>query len=175
MIRPDEAEQLRLHKLLETVWREGVYLLKTEARLFQTPIDAAWVERLQENDDLTERLDAFTARFGRMQDTLGNKLVPQLLKLLAETPASMIDNLNRLEKLGILESVDAWLEARSLHNKLIHEYLSDTEEFAQALNRAHALLPLLIETYNAIRRHVGERIKPVGDWPEFLPNPVVTH
>lgn len=166
-------ECVRFLSLLETVWREGLWLLRTETRLFHTPIDAAWIERLQENDDHAERLDAFTARFGRMQDTLGDKLIPQLLKLVAERPGSSIDNINRMEKLGILSSVNDWLEARNLRNKLVHEYMSNAEEFALALNRVHTLLPLLINTYNAINRYARDRIESADKWPGYLPVPVI--
>ncbi len=64
----------RLVFLLETVEREGRHLLTTTERLFCNPIDAAWIDALEQDLDLAERLDAFVSRFGRMQDTLGDKL-----------------------------------------------------------------------------------------------------
>jgi hypothetical protein len=70
-----KTEQQRFLSLLENVRREGVLLLKTDARLFKVNLDAAWVERLEDEDDLAERLDAFVSRFGSMQDTLGDKLI----------------------------------------------------------------------------------------------------
>ena len=71
-----KAERERFLSLLEIVRREGDLLLKTDARLFKVNLDAAWVERLENEEDLAERLDAFVSRFGRMQDTLGDKLIP---------------------------------------------------------------------------------------------------
>lgn len=162
-------EYLRFRSLLDTVRREGRWLLRIEARLFREPIDSAWITRLENNDEAAERLDAFVARFGRMQDTLGDKLIPSLLRLVAEKPGSALDNLNRLEKLGLLGSVPEWLEARSLRNQLIHEYLQDAEVFALALNRVHELLPLLIATYNAINRYARSRLPDASGWPEFFP------
>jgi len=35
---------------------------------------------LENNIELAERVEAFVARFGRLQDTLGDKLLPTLLK-----------------------------------------------------------------------------------------------
>lgn len=162
------AEQQRFLSLLETVRREGELLLKTDARLFKANLDAAWVERLEKEENLAERLDAFVSRFGRMQDTLGDKLIPSLLRSLAEKPGSALDNLNRAEKLGLLTSVVEWLDARNLRNRLVHEYMADAEEFATALNQAHAVVALLVATYNAINLFAHSRI-PAPAWPNLLP------
>lgn len=163
-----KAEQQRLLSLLEIVQREGSMLLKTDARLFKSNLDAAWVERLKDEEDLAERLEAFVSRFGRMQDTLGDKLLPSLLRSLAERPGSVLDNLNRAEKLDLLTSVVEWLDARNLRNKLIHEYMVNAEDFALALNSAHAAVQLLVATYNAINLFAHSRISaPV--WPSLLP------
>ena len=160
----------RLVFLLETVEKEGRHLLGTTARLFAEPIDAAWVQRLEQRPDVSERTDAFATRFGRMQDTLGDKLVPELLRQLLETPGAALDNLNRMEKLGLLRSVTDWLEARNLRNRMVHEYMRDEAEFAGALNRAAELVPLLIDTYNAIHAHVRTRFAaPAQGWPAELP------
>jgi hypothetical protein len=163
-----KAEQKRFLSLLEIVRREGDLLLKTDARLFKVNLDAAWVERLENEEDLAERLDAFVSRFGRMQDTLGDKLIPSLLRSLAEKPGSALDNLNRAEKLGLLTSVVEWLDARNLRNKLVHEYMVDAEEFVIALNQAHVVVVLLVATYNAINVFAHARISAPA-WPNLLP------
>lgn len=166
-IEISKAEQNRFLSLLEIVRREGDLLLRTDARLFKVNLDAAWVERLENEEDLAERLDAFVSRFGRMQDTLGDKLIPSLLRLLAEKPGSALDNLNRAEKLGLLASVVDWLDVRNLRNKLAHEYMVDAEEFAIALNQAHVVVSLLVATYNAINLFANPRISAPA-WPNLL-------
>ena len=162
-----KTEQQRFISLLEIVRREGEWLLKTDTRLFKTNLDAAWVERLKDEEDLAERLDAFVSRFGRMQDTLGDKLLPALLRSLAEKPSTALDNLNRAEKLGLIISVAEWLDVRNLRNKLIHEYMVDAEEFAVALNTAHLAVQLLITAYNAINLFAHSRISS-SEWPNLL-------
>lgn len=162
------SEQERFLSLLEIVRREGDWLLKTDTRLFKTNLNAAWVERLEDDDDLAERLDAFVSRFGRMQDTLGDKLLPSLLRAIAEKPGSTLDNLNRAEKLGLLTSAVEWLDVRNLRNKLIHEYMVDAEEFAFALNCAHVSVQLLVVAYNTINLFACSRIAAAA-WPELLP------
>ncbi|MBX3616568.1 hypothetical protein [Nitrosomonas sp.] len=162
-----KIESVRLLALLKIVRREGV-LLKTDARLFKAELDAIWVERLENDDDLAERLDAFVSRFGRMQDTMGDKLIPALLRSMAEKTGSALDNLNRAEKLGLLSSVEEWLDAPNLRNKLVHEYMSDSAEFAAALNKAHSMVSLLVSAYNSINRYALSRIS-AAEWPELLP------
>jgi hypothetical protein len=80
----------RLIWLLEVAGREGLHLLATTERLLQEQIDADWVRRLDSEAVLAERVDAFVARFGRLQDHLGNKLVPELFSVMLEPPAAMM-------------------------------------------------------------------------------------
>jgi len=73
-----------------------------------------------------------------------------------ETPGSAIDNLDRMEKLGLIHSVDEWLEARNLRNRLIHEYMRDPAEFVEALNRAGELVPRLIGAFRSMKAYALE-------------------
>ena len=86
----------RFLSTMQTVSREGLHLAYSWRRLYEEPIDAAWVQNLDDRPDLAEGLEAFVSRFGRMQDTIGEKLLPRWLIALAETPGSMIENLNRV-------------------------------------------------------------------------------
>jgi len=88
-----DQELLRFLRLLNIVYKEGLYLTQTADRLFKIQIDTEWANNLSTNIEMAEQLDAFSARFSRMQDTLGDKLIPSLLKLLAKKPSSNLDNL----------------------------------------------------------------------------------
>ncbi len=145
MSAPREA-RAALRAALEVAAREAAHLRGTRERLLPGPVDAAWVRRLEADPVLAERVDGFVARFGRLQDTLGNRVVPRLLAALAEPVGAQIDNLHRLERLGLLRSAREWIEARNLRNRLVHEYVTDPEEFAQALERARELTDLLLDT-----------------------------
>ena len=88
-------------------------------------LDMAQLER----DRLLLRLtDQILFRFTKLQDTLGERLVPATLQQLAETFEDwpMRDRLERLEKLGYLV-VDDWLRWRELRNRLAHEYPDQPE------------------------------------------------
>ncbi len=147
----------RLAFLLRMVERMARHLQTTTRRLFARKIDAEWLKSLDENPETSEQLDAFVARFGRLQDTIADKLIPELLRISLETPGSALDNLNRMEKLGLIHSVDEWMEARNLRNRLIHEYMHDPEEFLQALKRAEQLVPALLSSYESIENYLKER------------------
>ena len=60
----------KLRFLAETVLAETSLLRITDCRLFAAPMDALRAASLRHDIDLAERVDAFVARFGRLQDTL---------------------------------------------------------------------------------------------------------
>ncbi len=133
----DETTRLRLNRLARLVERELKHLQGTDARLFVTPFTAQRARELEADDALAERVDAFVARFGRLQDTLGDKLLPRYLAALGEQTGANIDNLARAERLGLIDSVDRWLELRRLRNRMIHEYVDDPAQLAEALQAGH--------------------------------------
>ena len=92
---PDSAQ--RTWTLIETGLPEAHDLRRTDDRLFALPLSLDAISRLPQNDELSERIDAFVARFGRLQDTIGDKLLPAFLGLMQETPATMLENLDRAE------------------------------------------------------------------------------
>lgn len=137
---------------LHIVAKESAHLEWSRERLFSETIDKAWVDSLSTRPDLAERLEAFVSRYGRLQDTVADKLLPRWLQALAEQPGSQIEVLNRAERLGVLKEVTGWLEARQLRNRLIHEYMTDAASFAEDLNLAEAYSRMLIDTC----RRLGE-------------------
>ncbi|WP_299734782.1 TM1812 family CRISPR-associated protein [uncultured Endozoicomonas sp.] len=98
-------------------------------------------------------LDQFSTRFGKLQDAMGAKLFPQLLELVKEQGSlnTFIDKLNRLEKIGVIESAEQWLMLRELRNAFAHDYPEDSEVNAATLNRAMPLAEQLLETYEGVK------------------------
>ena len=85
---------LRLQFLVRVVHKECKHLITTDQRLFDSLFTQEKATRLEEDPDLAERVEAFVGRFGRLQDTLGDKLYPTLLIALGEKISSAIDNLD---------------------------------------------------------------------------------
>ena len=141
MLRQPPSEKLRF--LADTVLAEAALLQITDGRLFAVPMDAARAASLRHDIDLAERVDAFAARFGRLQDTVADKLLPGVLNWLAEPLGPAIDNLARAERLGWIASGAAWIECRQLRNFMIHEYVRDSAVLAAALTRGHEAVAML--------------------------------
>lgn len=64
-LRRPPGDKLRF--LAETVLAEVALLRITDGRLFAAPMDADRAASLRRDIDLAERVDAFVARFGRLQ------------------------------------------------------------------------------------------------------------
>ena len=148
---------------LTVVERELRHLEYSRERVFAEPIDAAWVECLARDPEKAESLEAFVSRFGRTQDTIASKLIPRWLNALAEDPGSLLAALNWAERLGVVERVDHWLEARALRNRLVHEYMDDPQQFAVDLSLAESYVGMLFATWERIHTHARERMEIPSD------------
>ena len=69
---------------------------------------------------------------------------PALLSALAETAGPAIDNLDKAEKIGWIESTEGWMEMRRLRNQMVHEYIEDLTVLCSALRSSHAFVPSLV-------------------------------
>lgn len=138
--------QARLIFLADVVTREAGYLALTNRRLFSQPFGVAEVASLPQQPELAERVDAFVARFARLQDTLAGALLPRLLEASLEVVGTVLDNLNRAERLGWVGSASAWAQLRLLRNRMVHEYVKDAQELVDALHAAHSAVPDLVRT-----------------------------
>jgi hypothetical protein len=153
-----EASQQRLAFLLETVALEAGHLAATDARLFAEAFTPERAAAVKSDEALSERMDAFAARFARLQDTLGDKLLPVLLQRLGEPVSSVLDNLDRAARLGLLAvPSEQWIAARALRNRMVHEYIRRPELLAEALNEAHRAVPMLLDLMTACREYVQAR------------------
>ena len=77
------------------------------------------------------------SRFGRLQDTVGDKLLPFFLTALAESPGLSIDSLDKAENFGFIESADGCMEMRRLRNQMLQENNEDSAASASALRSGH--------------------------------------
>ena len=90
---------------------------------------------LEEDSGLRRLTDQILYRFTKLQDAIGERLVPATLGWLREPHEAwpMRDRLDRLERLGFLD-VDTWLQWRDVRNRLAHEYPDQPElRFAAVL------------------------------------------
>ncbi len=153
-------EQERLAFLARITESEASHLALTTERLFGTiakvreDLVVKWVADI----DTAERLDAFVARFARLQDTVGDKLVPALLRYVGENTGPAADNLSKAEKFGWIYSAEEWAVIRRLRNQMIHDYIEDPEILADALEAGRAFTPQLIEMAGILANETRNRL-----------------
>ncbi len=109
------------------------------------PLSSDTVKKLNDTDLAV--LDQFSARFSKLQDAMGAKLFPAILELTKEQGSypAFLDQLNRLEKIGAIDSADQWLVLREMRNAFSHDYPDDPALQAAILNKAYMLASELLE------------------------------
>ena len=140
----ENHQRQRLEFLCRVTEKEVKHLLDTDRRLFADLFTIDVAKQVETDPVLAERLDAFVSRFGRLQDNLSDKFLPQLLTALAEKPGAALDNLNLAERLGWIQSTEEWLLIRKLRNQMVHEYIEDLALLSSALQTGHAHVPSLV-------------------------------
>ncbi|CAK0757365.1 conserved hypothetical protein [Gammaproteobacteria bacterium] len=119
-----------------------------------------------------DRIDLFLSRFAKLQDFLTTKLFRSLARAALEgvdQDVSVFDTLTRMEKFGVISSLEEWVTLRQLRNSFSHEYLVNEKEIADNINRAYAGAEVLLATLVQVHRfgvaHLGLDLLPcpVGD------------
>ncbi len=154
-LKPETA--LRLQFLTRVVRKECRHLTSTDGRLFGGSFTLEQATMLDADPDLAERVEAFVGRFGRLQDTVDDKLLPILLDALGEKSATTIDNLDRAERLELLQSADEWMTMRNLRNQMVHEYVEDPSVLISALQSGHSFVPALVAAADSMIAEIERR------------------
>ena len=150
----------RLSQVIALVDKEDRHLIGVRQRLLgnDCAVAPARLNELLADDVGIGRLESFGAKFGRMQGTVIDKLIPAVLSQAGEPVAAAIDNLGRMEQLELIQSSDEWLEMRGLRNRLVHEYIDRPEDLALALELACRFSEQMHFDYSAIRNYAVNRL-----------------
>jgi len=150
----------RLLQLLSITNKEALHLQAVSQRLNKILPDNKEQLREQLNEPLLiDVLESFSAKFSRMQDTIADKLLPIFLQTAGEQIGTVIENLNRAEKLSLITDTQQWLIARGLRNKLVHEYIVDLQELLDAVELAREFVIELVNSYEAIQAYTSKLLK----------------
>ena len=121
------------------------YLEYSYNRTLQMPLNPN-----QMNDAELEAWDSFASRFARTSDIFLSKYIKA--QVLNDDPAfdgGFVDQLNRAEKLGLIENVTQWMEIRELRNATVHEYSDqDLEKIFEKFRKFSPLLFVLPQKIN---------------------------
>jgi hypothetical protein len=115
------------------------YLEFSYSRVQKLPSDPA-----QLSNEQFEVWDGFTTRFARSSDIFLSKYIKATIK--NDDPAfdgSFRDQLNRAEKLKLIDDARVWFEIRELRNVVVHEY-SD-EDLKAIFAKLIRFTPLILE------------------------------
>lgn len=144
-----QIDHERLRFLCNVVRKEIALLMQSTHELlpvFESKNDQEIALLLSTNQRINEALELFAGRFSRLQDTVGDKLLEQLMRALSEPPLAQLAKLDRAEALGWLSSANLWLETRQLRNLLVHEYIEAPELLITSVRTALGRCNLLLDT-----------------------------
>lgn len=143
-------------KLAAAVWeadRHQVTLVEALAEWDKAPV-RDW-KVLESDRGCVRLIDQLLFRFIKLQDSVGERLIPASLAALEEPyeDRPMRDRLNRLERLGYLNVAD-WLAWREVRNRLAHEYPDKPELRFAALLAAIDAARALADCYRQWRKRL---------------------
>lgn len=124
------------------------------AALSAEVIDADWF-----NDYQHQRIvNSYLFNYIKIQDRMGGKLFRLALKYWREDDnddLTMLDVLNRLEKLRVIDRVETWDRLREIHNAIAHEHPDDVATRLDTLHLALSGYPKLKEIIFNIENALG--------------------
>lgn len=114
-------------------------------------------KNLFNNQEQIKTIDAFIFRFIKIQDFMGEKLFKSFLDSIGEYNDSMslLDVLDRMEKLRIIHNADDWMNYRKIRNKLTHEYPHNQDEIIEGIKIALSIFNKIEEIVNIIENYRG--------------------
>lgn len=116
------------------------------------PIDEHKVETLNQEKFLF--IELLVGRFSKLQDSIGEKIIDAFFEEKDERvdDLTMIDKLNKLERLRIIDDAEIWKKMRRVRNYLTHEYPELPAKTAKYLNVLYTLAPKLLEILENIKK-----------------------
>ena len=133
-----------------------VRVLERDLAALPGRFDPALVESLE--DGQRTLLDQAAYRYMKLQDALGEKVLPALLALTLDPlppEAPFAQKLQRLERLGAIPSAAGWRLLREVRNSLAHDYPDHPDVQAALLNSFVAAAESLLENWRQVKAYVG--------------------
>ena len=105
-----------------------------EIKLFEDNLNNATFQDAEK----IKTIDSFIFRYIKIQDLMGDKLFKEFLTLVGDykSTMTMLDILDKLEKLEIIDDAASWMIYRNLRNTLTHEYPDNEDEIIEGIKTA---------------------------------------
>jgi len=104
-------------------------------------------------------LDMVAMRFAKLQDTLRKKIFPEILRLTGdyEEDETFIDRLNRLERMGVIDSAQRWQVLRDIRNAISHEYENDLDKLCEVFNYFIEKCQDLLALWQNVKEYIHQK------------------
>jgi hypothetical protein len=114
---------------------------------------------LFEDEEKIKTIDAFILRFIKLQDFMGRKLFKTLLEATGDyqDSMSMIDVLDKLEKMKLIPDSDKWNDYKKNKNDLTDEYPESENNLLSGINIALQQLPEIEKILLDVENYVVEK------------------
>ena len=147
-----EVLKLRINDAIEECEKHLVRIQESFTRInnkFPLTIDV--YRNFSSNDVMA--VDQFIYRYTKLQDKISSSLIKNICIYLEgdDYTRTFIDNLNILEKYGILNSMAEWDELREIRNSLTHEYTNNAEQQVDMLNNLVQYKELLVAIFQKLK------------------------
>lgn len=149
----------RLLFLLRVVDKELVHLNYAAAQVFHPSFTLEKAKQLDADQPLALNIEAFTSRFCRLQDTIGDKLLPAWLGAMGEKTSVLLVNLDKAEKLSLLASADTWVMLRQLRNQMVHEDIEQPEILFNAIQVAYEHLDFVKDFATCLKQAILDTLQ----------------
>jgi len=107
-------------------------------------------------EDELELLDSLCSRFVRYYEVYLKNVIRTTLQIMRAYQDTFIDNMNKAEKIELIDSMKTMDTARTLRNTVAHEY--QEEEWIDIFNSVLKIVPLLISSKNTSIDYIHEKI-----------------
>lgn len=123
------------------------------------PLDKKSYESL--SDDDLSYIDQLIFRFSKLQDSMGNRLFPDILENLGEDTRGkpFIDLLIRLEEMELIYDHKEWLRLRETRNTVTHEYPFFADEIIGGLNLLYDDVKIISDILTHLKRYSQEKFQ----------------
>jgi hypothetical protein len=115
----ERLAKLDRHITALTSYKELIDQLSVKKPIYQVDV----FEQLKPEEKAI--FDAYLKRFASVQDYLGAKIFPAILDLAGIGSGPMSEVLLLIEKEGIIDNLETWVQLRETRNHLEHDYPSD--------------------------------------------------
>ena len=144
--------------LLKELLENEIRLLnKAEHHLnftYQKCLNINWDQDIKEED--LELLDSLCSRFVRYYEVYLKNVLRTSLQIMRAHEDTFIDNMNKAEKIGLIDEMKTMDRARTLRNTVAHEY--QEEEWITIFTSVIELVPLLMSSKVRTLEYIGEKI-----------------